>query len=157
MSSALQEAPRSFGDQLDMLEAAMAGHSPPVHQVFNHFAPGLYIREFHFPPGSKGVSMTHKFRHPFFIVRGAVRVISDNEGAVIYEAPFTGFTEPETRRALEVVGNETLVWITVHPNPDNETDADKIVARVTEPHENPAVLPHQGNQWRLNQTTALPE
>ena len=154
MSADIQSLP--FDAQLDRLEAAMAGYSPPCHQTFNHFGEGLYIREFHFPPGAKGVTMTHKFRHPFFIMSGAVRVISDNEGAVIYRAPFTGFTEPGTRRAIEVIGDEPLVWITVHPNPDNCREPDAIVDRLTEPHQNPDVPAGLGDQWRLNQTTALP-
>lgn len=136
---------------IDEFEAALVGHPPMVSQVFNHFPPGLYVRECHFAAGTLGTSMIHKVLHPFFLARGAVEVISETEGAVTYRAPHFGFTSPGTRRVLRAL--EDTVWITVHPNPDDGQDVEAIVRRVTENHLNPLLPPGLADQWKLNNST----
>jgi len=74
-------------------------------------------------------SMVHKTQHPFVISQGSVKVTSDNEGSVIYEAPFTGITEPNTRRALHALTD--VIWTTFHVT--NETDVAKIGEEILEP------------------------
>lgn len=103
--------------------------------VKHHFLPGLYIREFHMPKDAYVASVIHNVEHPFFIVQGKVTVSTNDGDSITYEAPFSGITKPGTRRML--YSHEDVIWITVHQNPDNETDPDKIVARVTQPHTNP--------------------
>ena len=103
--------------------------------VKHHFLPGLYIREFHMPKDAYVASVIHNVEHPFFITQGVVTVFTDDGEGQTYEAPFSGITQPGTRRML--YSHEDVIWITIHPNPDNETDPDKIVARVTQPHTNP--------------------
>lgn len=131
----------------------MAGHPMAAAEAINRFVPGLYIRECRMPKGTLGTSMIHDVEHVFMILQGVVQVASGDEGAVTYTAPHIGVTKPGTRRALHVL--EDTIWVTVHPNPDDGTDVEKIVARVTRPHENPAVAPERANQWRLNSTTLI--
>jgi hypothetical protein len=137
------------------LEAAMVDGPPMQSCVFNHFPEGLYVRETHFAAGTRGTTMIHRFDHPFFLLKGDVEVISEAEGPVRYKAPHTGMTKAGTKRALRA--HADCVWITVHPNPDNERDIDKIVARITIPYENPNVPLDQANQWQNNQTLCLTE
>ena len=119
----------SKDELLDDLEVALA-HLPRVDLPVTHrFTDGLYIREIQIPAGTMLTSMVHKTQHPFVISQGSVKVTSDNEGSVIYEAPFTGITEPNTRRALHALTD--VIWTTFHVT--NETDVAKIGEEILEP------------------------
>lgn len=122
--------------------------------VVDRFTPGLYIREIHIPAGTTGTSMIHKREHPFVLAKGRVRVISENEGCVVYEAPYIGITLPGTRRALHA--ETDCVWITFHVT--EETDVEKIVAELTEPPDNPLLPPDHPslNHWRHGGAVILP-
>jgi hypothetical protein len=114
---------------LDELEVALA-HMPRVELPVTHrFTKGMYIREIQIPAGTMLTSMTHKTEHPFVISEGAIKVTSDNEGSVIYEAPHTGITKPNTRRALHALTD--VVWTTFHVT--ELTDVEKICEEILEP------------------------
>ena len=114
---------------LDELEVALS-HMPRVElPVIHRFTKGMYIREIQIPAGTMLTSMTHKTEHPFVISEGAIKVTSDNEGSVIYEAPHTGITQPNTRRALHALTD--VVWTTFHST--TETDVEKICEEILEP------------------------
>jgi hypothetical protein len=122
--------------------------------VKHHFLPGLYIREFHMPKDAYVASAIHNTTHSFYITKGVVTVFKDDGEGNTFEAPYQGTTTPGTRRML--YSHEDVVWITVHPNPDNETDPDKIIDRITLPHTNPLMgLTHK--EMRQAQYPALPE
>ena len=114
--------------QLDELEVAMSKLPRVEIPVVNRFVEGMYIREVTIPEGAILTSMTHKTEHPFVISKGTIMVTSDNEGSVVYEAPYTGITKPHTRRALRAL-TET-VWTTFHLT--DETDVDKICDEILE-------------------------
>lgn len=136
---------KPFENRINDLEAAMIDQAPAKTEVFHHFTPGLYTRELHIPAGTMGTSMIHKFEHPFILVKGRVRVSSENEGSVIYQAPFVGITLPGTRRAL--LFEEDSIWITSHVT--DLTDVDAIVAEMTETPNNPRVTNHpNANHWK---------
>jgi len=119
----------SKDELLDDLEVALA-HLPRVDLPVTHrFTDGMYIREIQIPAGTMLTSMVHKTQHPFVISQGSVKVTSDNEGSVIYEAPFTGITEPNTRRALHALTD--VIWTTFHVT--NETDVAKKGEEILEP------------------------
>jgi len=122
---------------IDELEAAMQPMVRADCPVVHRFTPGLYIREITIPAGVLVTSMEHRFEHPFVISKGKIAVTSDNEGQVIYEAPYCGITKPGTRRALYAM--ETTVWTTFHPT--DETDVEKIGEAILAPHHNP-LLPN---------------
>ena len=114
---------------LDELEVALS-HMPRVElPVIHRFTKGMYIREIQIPAGTMLTSMTHKTEHPFVISEGAIKVTSDNEGSIIYEAPHTGVTQPNTRRALHALTD--VVWTTFHIT--DETDVEKIAEQILEP------------------------
>lgn len=125
--------PSDFNKTLDHLEAAIIDQPPAFTPVIDRFTPGLYIREIHIPAGTLGTSMVHKFEHPFALLKGRIRVTSENEGIVIYEAPYIGITKPGTRRAL--YAETDCVWVTFHVT--EETDVEKIIAAVTDTSANP--------------------
>ena len=129
---------------LHRAEAAMVEHPPAECPVVHRFTPGLYIRELHLPAGTLATSMCHRQEHPFIISRGKIEVISETEGAVLYEAPFCGITQPGTRRMVRVL--EDTIWTTIHAT--DERDVEKIAAEILEPSDNP-FLTGGGDQWRL--------
>lgn len=113
---------------LDDLEVALARLPRVELPVTHRFTPGMYIREIQIPAGVMLTSMTHKTEHPFVISQGRIKVTSDTEGSVVYEAPYTGITKPGTRRALHA--ETDVVWTTFHAT--EETDVDKICQQILE-------------------------
>ncbi|WP_367874012.1 hypothetical protein [Luteolibacter sp. Populi] len=135
------EITSSLADRAEvaMLAALQAGHVHLVEMPVTHrFAEGLYIRTIFIPAGTVLTSREHLHQHPFVISQGDISVTSEKEGAVRYTAPHVGITEPGTRRVLAAHADTT--WTTVHLNPTNETDPDKIVLEITG-HDNPLVDP----------------
>jgi hypothetical protein len=121
----------SIIEQLEYQMSKMPdGYFPTEHL----FLPGMYVRKIFMPAGSLLTSMKHKTKHPFVIVSGRLRVM-DQVGVVEYEAPIVGVTEAGTKRVLYIY--EDTTWLTFHANPDNITDADKMVEYLTYPNENP--------------------
>ena len=93
------------------------------------FYPGLYVRSIWMKAGSRIMSRTHLTEHPFVIHRG-VCAVADTHGTIdILKAPFMGVTTPNTQRVLYII--EDTWWSTYHPNPENLTDPDEIMSRIT--------------------------
>lgn len=138
-----------FERKLNELEALMIDQPPAEHQIVNRFTPGLYIRECRMKAGTLLTSMEHRFEHPFVISKGKVQVVSESEGATIYEAPFCGITKPGTRRMIHVL--EDTIWTTFHVT--DLTDVEEIVRSVTVPPHNPLIPEGHPNseQWRKPQ------
>lgn len=130
---------------IDEFEAAIIDGPKVECPVTDRFTPGLYIREILMPAGTFITSMEHRTEHPFVISKGKILVTSDNEGQVLYEAPFTGITKPHTRRALYAI--EDTVWTTFHVT--EETDVEKIGLEILEPHRNILIEPDHPalNTW----------
>jgi hypothetical protein len=142
----------SKDELLDDLEVALA-HLPRVDLPVTHrFTDGMYIREIQIPAGTMLTSMVHKTQHPFVISQGSVKVTSDNEGSVIYEAPFTGITEPNTRRALHALTD--VIWTTFHVT--NETDVAKICNEILETKDT-SHIDCVTKDFKLGYTESLPK
>jgi hypothetical protein len=77
------------------------------HQFIN----GLYVRMVRLPAGMTFTTKIHKKKHPFFLMSGRCRVITD-KGFEIMEGPMMGVTEPGTKRLMYI--EEEVVWYTVH-------------------------------------------
>lgn len=129
---------------LDELEAAIVASDKPraVCPVTHRFTPGLYIREIHIPAGTLLTSMEHRFEHPFVISQGRIEVFSETEGAVTYDAPHCGITQPGTRRGMLAITD--TVWTTFHVT--DETDIEIIGEAILAPHHNPLL---ESNDRRL--------
>jgi hypothetical protein len=77
------------------------------HQFIN----GLYVRMVRLPAGMTFTTKIHKKKHPFFLMSGRCRVVTD-KGFEIMEGPMMGVTEPGTKRLMYI--EEEVVWYTVH-------------------------------------------
>ena len=88
------------------------------------FVDGIYVREIFMPKGTVCVGKIHKHRHPNFLMKGRVTVVTEEGGVEQLTAPLSMISPAGTQRAVYV--HEDTIWITVHSNPDNETDLEKI-------------------------------
>ena len=122
---------RSFRKDIKSLEKFMAKQPDvqfndcfPLKHVFGD---NIYIREITMPAGQLITSKIHKYTHPYFILKGKVSVITE-EGTMHIQAPYWGITKAGTKRALYI--HEECVWVTVHSNPDDTQDVDKIEGKI---------------------------
>jgi hypothetical protein len=88
------------------------------------FADGIYMREIFMPKGTVCVGKIHKHEHPNFLMQGKVTFVTEDGGMQTIEAPMTMISPAGTQRAVYV--HEDTVWVTIHANPTNETDLEKI-------------------------------
>lgn len=110
-------------DELE--EACRAGFA--VELPLRHiFTPGLYSREIFLPAGTIVTSRIHLTQHPYVLSRGRVSVWEGGEW-VTRVAPYTGITEPGTRRVVMV--HEPSVWTTFHAT--DKTDPDEVMLAIT--------------------------
>lgn len=104
--------------------------------VIHRFTPGLYIREITMFAGSVLTSKIHKTEHPFVVSKGRCLVyLNKDDGWQEIAAPYTGVTQPNTRRVLVIL--EDTVWTTFHPT--NLTDIIEIEESLLESHDNPLI------------------
>ena len=92
------------------------------YEVKHSFGEGIYVRECHVPTGFFFVSELHKFDHPYFMMKGRIRVMSE-EGNAIIEAPSHGITKAGTKRVVYV--EKDTVFCTCHAV-GKEKDLNKI-------------------------------
>jgi len=106
-------------DEIDYINGANLEHE---------FGEGTYVRKISMPKNLLYVTVIHKVKHPFFVMKGKATIISDN-GVQTIEAPYHGMTEPGTQRILYV--HEDCVWITVHPTDKTtvEEAVEDVIAR----------------------------
>lgn len=101
-------------------------------RVEHYFADGVYARCFYLPKGVAASSYIHRKPCVTIVAYGKVRTVTtlqdsesvqEVEGFQIFESP------AGMKRAI--YGLEDTVWITLHPNPDNVTDPEKILEQYT--------------------------
>ena len=108
---------------MSKMEGAVFGDNAcPLKHTFGD---GCYIREITMPRGMLIVSKIHKVKHPYFILKGKVSVLTE-EGVVKLQAPYSGITPAGTKRILYI--HEETVWTTVHIT--KETDLKKIEEQI---------------------------
>lgn len=124
----LKKLNKNIGSKIDELEKKMAESDELlVFPLIHRFSDGLYSREVTLGKGCLVTSKTHKVQHQFFLLSGSV-LIFDNEGKANYvSAPYVGITEVNTRRVVYAI--EDTIWITCHPNPENDItqEIEKII------------------------------
>ncbi len=96
---------------------------PLVHR----FAPGVYLREIEMPAGTFVIGAEHREDHFNVVLTGHAQVLMDGVMHDI-KAPCTFRSAPGVRKVLHI--RETMKWQTIHANPTDETDIDKLEARI---------------------------
>lgn len=97
---------------------AMVGDCFPLKHTF---VDGAYVREITMPKGTLLTSKIHKICHPYFVLKGDVSVLTE-KGVQRIKAPYSGITQPGTKRILYI--HEDTVWTTVHVT--GKTDLEEI-------------------------------
>lgn len=129
----------------------------PVRHIFSE---GVYVREMTAYAGSFITSQVHKTEHIFIVSKGSLLVSMDDGTELLIEAPYTGITKPNTRRAAYVISD--LVWSTIHvtdikPENDSEEAVEEAVKligeQIIEPHENYVLKGILKNNVLLNNIT----
>lgn len=125
-----QLSPEDIRSGIAQLEASIkdyikANGIPEIEFPLKHsFADGLYIREISVPAGMLIVTKLFKQSHATFVLKGRLAVVTEEDGLKELVAPCAMVTKAGVKRALYT--HEDTVWITVHANPENETDLAKI-------------------------------
>lgn len=108
----------------------MLPHQCEMFPHFDHFAPGVYLREFHMQAGDLVVGKTHLHAHPMLVLKGRALVVSEF-GRQEVAAGHISISQPGAKRV--VLALEDTVFCTVHPNPDDCRDMGVIEARTIKP------------------------
>jgi len=139
-----------LNDRIDQLEVKMVEDFAVVDCPLSHtFTKGLYIRQVFIPANTLATSEIHKTQHPFTISKGRVLISEGNGEWVEVWAPYTGITQPGTRRV--VCALEDTIWTTYHAcrsitGKEDELGADdkeliinKIKSKIIQKHSNKAL------------------
>ena len=113
-------------DQIKKTKGVITGKDVhKVNPIKHSFADGCYIREIFNPAGLLLVTKIHKKKHPFFLMKGEMSILTEN-GIEHIEAPHHGITIPGTKRIIYT--HTDCVFITVHAT--DSTDIKKIEEEV---------------------------
>ena len=107
-------------NKMDIFEAELAKHPQVQVPVIHRFTEGMYIREVHVPAGIIFTSRTHKTQHPFVISAGVATIVNEKGERFVVKAPYTGITEPGTRRIFVV--HMDMVLTTFHRTDSTDPD-----------------------------------
>lgn len=94
------------------------------------FAPGVYGREITLDAGDTLTSLIHLQADLNILSKGRISFTTD-EGVRTVEAPYTFVSPPGAKRAGHC--HTDVVWTTIHANPDDERDLEKLEARYVAP------------------------
>lgn len=92
------------------------------------FAPGIYVRQITIPANMALTTMVHASENIAIISKGRLTIFADGKTETV-EASHTMITKVGTKRAIYT--HSEVVFTTIHANPDNETDIEKLVERLT--------------------------
>ena len=116
-------------EAVSRLENAMVEKFPEIQIELKHlFSDGLYLREVFIPAGTLLTGKIHREQHLVVVSQGYMSVWTEGKGSEMVVAPSTFVSQPGTRRVGYAY--EDTVWTTVHPNPQNETDIEKLEERL---------------------------
>ena len=109
----------------------MMSTMPQVELPLKHiFTTGVYAREIFIPAGTCVTGKIHRHAHLNFISRGHVTVRT-KDGIEELRGPCTMVSSAGTKRAL--VAHEDTIWTTIHANPTDERDLEKLEAFIIAP------------------------
>lgn len=111
-------------EQYEKLEEAMLQLPQVSVPVKHHFGPGVYMREITMPAGAWAMGHAHRHDCVNIVISGKASMMGEDGRVVVLEGPKT-FLSKAFQRKLGFI-HEDLTHITVHPNPDDVRDLDKL-------------------------------
>ena len=121
----------------ELIEAAKS-LEPVELPVRHHFSEGTYTREIFMPAGSVVVGKEHATRHTNIIISGEC-IISTVNGRHHLKGPCVFESMAGVQKALYMITD--VVYMTVHPNPDNIKDEDTLERMFIRPAEQLELFP----------------
>ena len=109
-------------ESLKKIPGAIIGDSDML-PVKHLFADGMYIREIFIPAGFYVTGKIHNHSHPIFLMSGTLYLITEFDQTVI-NGPLHFISPPGAKRAAYAATD--IVWVTVHLNPENTQDLQKL-------------------------------
>jgi hypothetical protein len=88
------------------------------------FSDGMYVREVTVPEGTLVIGKIHKHEHPAFLLKGEALVVTEYDGIKEMKGPCSFISLAGVKRA--VYAKTELIWTTVHLNPENIRDLEKL-------------------------------
>jgi len=121
----------NFKEQVENLEKLLKNSGSPDVFIGNSdsaplahsFSDGVYIREILLLKGIFAIGKIHKLHHTFFLMKGKLRVCTE-QGVEDIEAPYYGTSIAGVKRVVFAL--EDSVFVNVLPNPSNTKDIDKL-------------------------------
>jgi len=114
---------------LEELEGSMLQLPQVSIPVIHHFGPGVYMREIIMPPGIWAMGHSHTEDCLNIVLTGRASLAVDGEIQEL-KAPAIFLSKARDRKLGYI--HEELRHITIHPNPDNQTNPDDIEDRIIE-------------------------
>lgn len=112
-----------------MLVEREVGRLPQVRLHVEHkYAPGIYTRHLYIPKGTVLAGKIHKYEHFNIVLVGTIEVLTES-GVRKLVAPAMFKSPAGIKRAGYTF--EDTIWVTVHPNPTDEHDIDKLEKLLT--------------------------
>lgn len=118
-----REAILTFEDKIKNSKGALIGDNKQC-PLKHSFSPGLYVREISIPAGFLLTGKIHRHKHPNFLLKGTVQVITEEGGYELLTGPISIMSPPGTKRALQT--KTQVIWVTVHHNPTNTKDLKEL-------------------------------
>ena len=106
---------------ISKLDNAVFGNAYPLKHTFSD---GIYVRELTMPANTIMTGKIHKHQHPYFILKGTVRVITEEGGVEDFIAPVSMISPKGAKRAFYTLTE--VILTTVHLNPTNTQDIDEL-------------------------------
>lgn len=112
---------------LEAIEADMARYEQAVIPVKHILLPGLYARQIEIPADCRLIGKVQISPHLNFVLEGDITFMVDGVVRRV-GAGWQGAIPGGTKKIG--YAHERTVWMTVHPNPDNETDVAVLERRI---------------------------
>ena len=141
--------------QVETIQSALDAVPQIDCPVRHYFAPGLYAREITIPVGilpTTVVGAIHKTESIVVLSKGRM-IVGTIDGPLEIVAPYTLTVRPGDKNAVHAL--EECVWTNFFPNPDNETDPDVLIERLTESLASDLIGGHTNKQLAANKAAEL--
>jgi hypothetical protein len=119
--------PELIRNSISGIEKAMLGlpnESKLGLETMHTFTDGVYVRTVLMKAGSLITGKIHKLEHTVIISQGAASIVSEDGGAKFLTAPMVFISPANVKRLLFI--QQDMVFTTVHKNPDNIRDLDRL-------------------------------
>lgn len=125
----------AWKDKIDYLAWRMrldGGKGPEATPVRHLFLPGRYIREMDLPAGHLFIGRVHRKGHIMLLCEGVVHLITEHSFTV-YTGPDAVMSTPGYQTVCQIIRSSRVR--TIHPNPGEERDTEKLEREIFEPVE----------------------